>query len=158
NSSGKECVLVPVELLDHLRAQVQPPAALTGAVLLGASYQGEVVERVAHFRATFEAYCFSEEPTLLALPLEGDLEGAQWLDHVRVDTVQLPHPQTGFGLTVRGKGRHTVELQFKKLVEILADEPGAPATGGSERSLTLAAPRLLVSRLSLKVPAPAAYL
>jgi len=153
--SSKESVLVPVELVEQLQTQAQPASWMNGAVLLSARYQGEVVNGAVHFKAAFEAYSLSEEPTLLALPLEGDLEGTQWLDNMQVDPVLLPRPQTGFGLTVRGKGRHTVELQLRVQV---AKADARQGETGDERWLRFAAPRLLPSRLSLKVPAPAAYL
>src|SRR5262249_5609857 len=64
--------LVPPELLTHLQSLARRGAAgLQGAFLLRAKYQGTVGNGVADLEAEFQAHSFTEERTVLTLPLSG---------------------------------------------------------------------------------------
>ena len=146
-------MLAPPELLDQLHTLAQPGAG-PGAVLLSAEYAGKVVDNAAEFDATFQVYCFTDEPTTLTLPLDGvQLTGDVLLDGAPVQATALPGPQVGFTLPMKGRPKageppHKVELHFRTPV----------AATPEERVVQFTAPRLAQSRLTLGVPRGSAYL
>jgi hypothetical protein len=142
----KEMVLAPLELLDQLRVLSQPGSA---AVLVGAVYDGRVVDGAAQFDAVFQAYSLTDEPATLTIPLAGaPLMGDVLLDGAPARPTAAVAPQTGFTLPVKGRGRHKVELHFRAVV----------AVTGEERSLVFSAPRQLQSRLTFLAPKGSAQL
>jgi hypothetical protein len=136
-------VLVPVEVLERLDAAAEIPAA-GGAVLLAGSYDGKIEGSTAEFTAVFSMHCLGEKPAELALPLDGvQLVGDVWLDGARANPVTRPAPQVGYALTVKGRGRHKVELRFR--VPLLR--------GSTGQSVQFTAVPLVQSRLVLHLPA-----
>jgi hypothetical protein len=130
-------------LLERLDALARTGLAKTGPVLLAASYEGKAVGAVAEFGAVFEAYCPADGPAALTLPLEGVYPG----DDVLVDgapalPAALPAPQVGFSVSLRGAGRHKVELHFRVPV---VDEDGG-------RGVRFGAPRATQCRSRLVLP------
>ena len=78
-SPAKPIALAPPDLLDQLHALGRPEGP--GAVLLNAEYNGNVVEGQAEFDAVFQVYCRTDEPTTVAIPLDGvQLTGDVLLD------------------------------------------------------------------------------
>ena len=145
-SPGKPIALAPPDLLDRLHALCRP--AGPGAVLLNAEYDGKVVEGQAEFDAVFNVYCRTDEPTTVAIPLDGvQLTGDVLLDGAAVQATALPPPLVGFTLPVRGRPKageppHKVELHFR--TPVLATP--------EERDVQFSAPRLAQSRLTMRVP------
>src|SRR5262249_11456826 len=136
-------------LLARLRELARPAFdPRSGAVLVSASYEGKLVKGVAEFDAVFQAHSLADGVATLALPLEGvRLEGDVLLDGARAHPQALPARQAGYALKVRGKGRHKVELRFR-----------VPVAGrGEHRQVRFGAPRLVQSRLVLRLPAGASY-
>src|SRR5262249_41652058 len=115
-------------------------------VLVSAVYEGKLEEGAAEFGAVFAAYCLTEGPARLALPLDGvQLVGDVWLDGARAHPVTLPPPQPGYALTVTGRGRHKVELRFR-----------VPLTrSAAGHGLQFIVPPLVQSRLLFHLPAGA---
>lgn len=147
----KQTVLVPVDLLDRLKALARPsPLAIGGpqTVLLDASYEGRIVDggKQSDFAASFSAHCFTEESSTLMLPLSGvQLTGEVLLDGARAAPVAPPPPQSGYSLSIRGQGRHKIELRFR-----------VPVLGTDEdRNVLFTPPPLVRSKLSWRIPAGA---
>jgi len=143
---GKQTVLVPVDLLNRLKALAQPPALAPGGpqtVLLDAVYEGRLVDegKQVEFTAVFSAHSLSEGPSTLIVPLVGvGLVGEVLVDGARV--APLAAPQGGYSLPVRSRGRHKIELRFR-----------APVVGTLEdRNALFTVPPLVRSRLSWRVP------
>ncbi len=149
----KNFVLAPPALLERLLGLTRP-AGSPGAVLLKAEYAGRVVEGGAEFDAAFSAYCFSDDPTILTLPLEGiQLTGDVLLDGAPVQAVALAAPQAGFAIPVKGRSKsgeapHRVELHFRTGVTGTAEE----------RNIQFSVPRLAQSHLLLRLPKGSAYI
>ena len=145
-SPAKPIALAPPDLLDQLHALGRPEGP--GAVLLNAEYNGNVVEGQAEFDAVFQVYCRTDEPTTVAIPLDGvQLTGDVLLDGAPVEATALPSPQAGFTLPVRGRPKageppHKVELHFRTPVIATPEE----------RNVQFTAPRLAQSRLTMRVP------
>ncbi len=145
-SPAKPIALAPPDLLDQLHALGRPGGP--GAVLLNAEYNGKVVEGQAEFDAVFQVYCRTDEPTTVAIPLDGvQLTGDVLLDGAPVQATALPPPLVGFTLPVRGRPKageppHKVELHFRTPVTATPEE----------RSVQFTAPRLAQSRLTMHVP------
>jgi len=148
DAPDRPTVLAPAELLDRLRALARPtPLIAEGAktVLLDAAYEGQLVDggKQAEFSAVFSAHNLSDGSSTLILPLAGiQLTGEVLLDGARVAPLALAAPQTGYSLSVRGRGRHKIEFSFR-----------VPVVGTVEdRNVLFTAPPLLRSRLSWRVP------
>jgi hypothetical protein len=146
DAPGKQTVLVPADLLARLKTLARPaPLAPAGpsAVLLDASYEGQMKEGQAEFTAVFSAHCLSDDSTALTLGLAGvQLFGDVLLDGARAAPLALPVPQIGYSLPVRGRGRHKIELRFR-----------VPVVGTPEdRNVLFTVPPLVRSRLSWRVP------
>ena len=148
----KQNVLAPPDLLDQLHVLTRPGGG-PGAVLLNAEYNGKVAEGQAEFDAAFQVYCFTDESTPLTVPLDGvQLSGDVLLDGAPVQATALPAPLAGFTLPVKGRPKageppHKVELHFR-----------TPVTGTpEERNVQFTAPRLALSRLTMRVPRGSAY-
>ena len=157
-SPGKPIALAPPDLLDRLHALSRPGGP--GAVLLNAEYNGKAADGQAEFDAVFQVYCRTDEPTTVAIPLDGvQVTGDVLLDGAAVQATELPPPLVGFTLPVRGRPKageppHKVELHFRTPL-IAAPE---------ECDVQFTAPRLAQSRLTMRVPrgsadlqAPAKY-
>src|SRR5262249_11168813 len=111
----KASVLVPPEFLERLRPPA--PAEPRGVFVTEAVYDGSVTGDAAAFKATFQVYATTDEPSLLRLPLAGAvLDGDVGLDGARANPVALAGKETGVGLRVKGRGRHKVELHFRAAV------------------------------------------
>jgi hypothetical protein len=143
----KQTVLVPANLLDRLKKLDRPAPLASGGprtVLLDASYEGRLVDggKQAEFAAIFSAYSLSDEASTLSVPLSGvQLVGEILLDGARV--APLAAPQSGYFLSVQGRGRHKIELSFR-----------VPVVGTVEdRNVRFTPPPLLRSRLSWRLPA-----
>jgi hypothetical protein len=141
-----QSVLVPAELLDRLKS-LGKPYTPDGAVLIRATYEGKVEDTAAEFGAVFVAQCLEDGAAVLALPLEGvQLVGDVWVDGARGHPVTSPAPQAGYALTLKGRGRHKVELRFR-----------VPLTRSSaEHGVQFSIPPLLQSRLVFRTPPGAA--
>ncbi len=149
----KTFVLAPPQLIERLHTLSRPEGA-PGAVLLKADYTGRVVEGAAEFDASFQVYCFSDETTPLALPIDGvQLTGNVLLDGAPVQAAALPTPKAGFTIPLKGRSKtgeppHKVELHFR-----------TPITGtAEERNIQFTVPRLALSRLLLRLPKGSAYI
>jgi hypothetical protein len=148
-SDEKQMVLVPADLLERLKAWTKPAPLASGGpwtVLLDASYEGQLTEGQAEFATVFSAFSQREEASTLTLPLaDVQLVGEVLLDGARVAPLALPAPQAGFSLTVRGRGRHKIELRFR-----------VPVAGTVEdRNVLFTVPSLPRSHLAWRVPAGA---
>jgi hypothetical protein len=144
-----EQVLATPELLEQLDALAERGAAgLRGALLLRASYDGQAGNGSARFDLHFHVYCFSDDPTAIALPLAGvNLEEAL-LDGARAFPRTLTQPREGFSLPVEGRGWHVVVLRCSM-----------PVSGsGEDRLLAFTVPELVQSQLSFTAPAGSAFL
>ncbi len=144
--SDKQMVLAPADLLDRLKdlTRMSGSAAVgLRAVLLDASYEGQVVEGQAEFAAVFSAYSTTDAATRLTLPWSDvQLIGDVLLDGARAWPSTLPAPQGGCSLKLQGRGRHKIELRFR-----------APILGTREdRNVMFAVPPLPHSRLSWRLP------
>jgi hypothetical protein len=144
----KPSVLVPTELLDELQALSRSPVSGPDPVLLGASYQGQVVDGMAEFDAEFHLQCLGDEDATVLLPLDGvQLQGEVWLDGAPARPTAAAPPRIGFVLKVGGRGRHKVELRFR-----------VPLTATAEdHEVQFGLPRLLHSRLAFRLPAQATH-
>lgn len=148
----RQGVLVPPELLKQLETAAQRGiAALRGAVLLSANYEGRVQAKTAQFEAKFQIHNFSDK-AVLVLPLGGIKLQEALLDGTVADQkiVALGAPREGYTLPIEGSGSHLVVLRFQvTLPESVNDD---------DRDLHFAIPDLAQSRLSLEVPAGARFL
>jgi hypothetical protein len=145
----KQTVLVPADLLDRFKVLAQPAPLTPGGpqtVLLDASYEGRLVDegKQAEFVAVFSAHSLGDGPSNLIVPLAGvQLVGEVLLDGARV--APLAAPQAGYSFSVRGRGRHKIELHIR-----------VPVVGTKEdRNVMFTAPPLLRSRLVCRLPAGA---
>ncbi|HXG11796.1 MAG TPA: hypothetical protein VNK04_18720 [Gemmataceae bacterium] len=146
----KQTVLAPPELLAQLEAAArQKSSGPRDPVLLSATYQGEVIDSAAEFRAVFQVYCPTDKPAPLLLPLDGiQLQEDISLDGTRAYPIAARPPQAGYVIKVKDRGVHTVQLCFRVPVQAQDDE----------RSVRFTAPGLLQNRLTLDVPPGARYL
>jgi hypothetical protein len=145
---NKLSVLAPPELLDQLQALSHRGAqGLSGAVLLGARYEGRVARGSAEFSAEFQVHCFSESPPILSVPLTGVELLEALLDGAAAYPVAAPAPGNGYAFKVKGRGDHVLRLRFAVRL---------PA-GAEDRELRFGVPELLASRLTLSVPGEAQY-
>jgi hypothetical protein len=156
-SADKDSVLVTPRLLAQLRALARPtPAPNQGAVLVSALYEGKLAGEQAEFTATLYAHVLGDEPARLEVPLDGaQLTGDVLLDGARAFPVALPAPRKGFGLKLKGKGRHKVEMRFQSAVR--AGGGDGPANPGV-RQVGFTAPRLVQGRLVFRPGAGASHL
>ncbi|MGH7169307.1 MAG: hypothetical protein ACRELG_03405, partial [Gemmataceae bacterium] len=151
DAADKPTVLVPADLLDRLRRLARPAPLVPGgpqAVLLDASYEGQLRNKgeEVEFTAVFSAHNLAEDASTLTLPLSGvRLVGEVFLDGARASPQTLPEPKAGYSLTLRGRGRHRIELRFR-----------APVVGTAEdRNVLFTIPPLVRSQFSWRVPAGA---
>lgn len=144
-----QTALVPADFLARLKELARPaPLAVGGpkAVLLDAEYQGRLVDGQAEFVAIFSALCLTEEPTALAIPLDGvRLVGDVRLDGSLVDPLAQRAPRVGYSLRLAGRGRHKIELRFRAAVEGTTES----------RNVRFTTPPLVRSHLSWRIPAGA---
>jgi hypothetical protein len=152
-------VLAPPDLVEQLRGMARPGAG-PAAVPVNAEYTGEVEGGAAEFTASFGVVCFSDEPTTVALPLDGvqlcaprkdPSAGEVLVDGTHVDAAALPGPQAGLAVPVKGRTKpgeaHRVELHFR-----------TPVTGtDEERGVQFTAPRLAQSRMVVRLPKGSAH-
>lgn len=145
----KQTVLAPPALLKQLQALAQRGTPVPRApVLVDADYKGEVVGDTVHFEAVLAVQAFTEEPAPLPVPLAGvQLEEALF-DGARAAPLAAPAGQTGYVMTVKGKGSHVLTLRFRVPVQ----------TSDADRNVQLTVPRVVQCRLGLTVPAGAQYL
>jgi hypothetical protein len=146
---SRQTVLVPPALLRRLEQMARPKfSPAPGAVLVSAQYEGKLVKGLAEFDAVFQVHVLGDGPATLAVPLDGVLlRGDVLLDGARAHPVARPAPLAGIALTVRGAGKHKVELKFRVRA----------SSSGEERVLRFTVPRLVQSRLGLRLPAGARY-
>ncbi len=147
DAPDKQTVLVPADFLDRLKKMVQPAPLAGGgpqSVLLDAAYEGQLVEegKRAEFLAIFSAYSLNDSQSALLIPLSGvQLVGEVLLDGAR--TAPLAAPRGGYTLSVRGRGRHKIEIHFR-----------VPVIGTIEdRNVLFTLPSLVRSRLSWRIAA-----
>jgi hypothetical protein len=142
-------VLVPPGLVRRLRMMARPATVPdNGIVLVTSSCDGKLVDGAAEVEAVFGVHALGDGPATLELPLaDVQLIGDVLLDGARVFPVALAEPRVGYALSVRGAGRHKVELRFR-----------VPAPGGEEgkntsgiRQVRFSLPRLVQSRLVFHV-------
>src|SRR5262249_39785630 len=141
--------LVPPPLLDQLQALAQRDSSnIPAMVLHGAEYEGSVKDGNAEFKARFQIHCFSDRPTVVTVPLGGIELQEALLDGIFAYPVAQAAPQAGFALTVKGQGKHSLEVRFTARV----------VGNGEDRELRFGIPELHQSLLLLRVPAGAHYL
>lgn len=137
-------VLVPLELhkqLEQLVRKHEQPVA--GAMLMNAQYVGKVEGEVAVFEGRFGVYAYTDEPTVIKVPLTGVLLG-----EVRLDGAAA-HPQVAaptdrfFSVQLKGRGSH--QLLFRFSVPIRSNQLG--------QELRFGVPDLPTSQLVLDLPA-----
>ena len=148
-------VLASPVLLDRLRAPA--PAALSGAVLVGADYQAAIAAgaKSARVEAVFQVYCPGPGPAQLTLPLDGILlRPAALLDGALADVTALPPPRAGYAVAVKGPGLHKLQLQFDvrlsadaDRVDLLFQGPRVPSCrAASDLPRGVAFPQVVVKR------------
>jgi hypothetical protein len=153
DDDGNRAALATPDLLkrlDELARQGGPPR---GAVLLSARYDGRVRGEAALFRAEFHAECFDDKATLLIpindVELDEGAEAARLPGHPFAEAEFAPtHPAAaaqGYTVVLRGRGRHVVRLRFRARLATLSDQ----------REVRFAVPKLLQSRVALRLPASA---
>jgi hypothetical protein len=154
NAPDEQTVLVPPDLLEQLqtlsRRGMKPGRK---AVLISANYDGTVAGLTAAIKAEFQIYAAAEEPTPLVLPLGASIQLKEALLDGAPAHLQYPRgtplqPAEGYTLEVKGRGFHTLLLQF-------AVDVGGK---GNDRDLNFAIPELAQSRLTLDFPAGGKYL
>jgi hypothetical protein len=148
-AAGKQQVLAPPTLIDQLQTLARRgPAGLRGAVLLRAEYEGQAEGNTVAFKAQFQAWCFTDDPTTLTVPLSSvQLTEAQ-VDGAPAFPTVVKQPREGYRFRVKGRGLHTIALWFS------VPQPAA----SDERDVRFSIPELARSRLLLRVPATVGYL
>jgi hypothetical protein len=148
NEARRE-VLVRPGLLEQLDAMInQGRMQRLGAVLLKAAYEGRAAGDHAEFQADFQAQCFCDGPVQLALPLAGiDVRDVKLDDRASVQPQVLQEPDKGYLLPIRGRGVHTIRVQF-----------WVTLPSGDQHELHFAIPPLAQSHLTWSVPGPVQYL
>jgi hypothetical protein len=109
-------------------------------VLLGARYEGRVHGDVIQFDGQFSAYCCSDGPVSLAVPLAGVMLRGATLD----GKPAYPRPGAGpdrFAFELTGKGPHSLALQFDVSV-----------AGTTDREARFGIPELAASHVVLHLP------
>jgi hypothetical protein len=136
----RQDVLVTPDLLKRLDNLVlRGPTSLRGAVLVGASYEGQWTGEGALFKAEFVVHSFSDKATL-NIPLTGvELRQGALLDGAPVEPLAAP---AGYTILVKDKGPHTLTLLFSVRVQATPEH----------RDLRFTVPRLHLSRLALQLP------
>ncbi|HLJ98123.1 MAG TPA: hypothetical protein VKU02_33495 [Gemmataceae bacterium] len=148
NAPEKLNALVPPELLTQLESLASRGAAgLRGVLLLSAKYHATVENGVADFEAEFQARSFTDQPTVLSLPLGGVELREVLLDGNEAYPAALPPPQTGYSLKVQGRGVHRVRTRFAVRIGVAEDQ-----------DLRVTIPELAQSQLTLWAPPGAHYL
>ncbi len=140
-------VLAPPELLTRLETMARRGVhGLSGVVLLGGAYEGQVEGGVGEFVAEFRVWCFAEDgPADLLLPLGGVELRETLLDGAPAFPTALALPRIGYSIRVGGRGAHTLRVRFVARVQ----------AGAEENELRFVIPRLARSRLTLHVRPPA---
>ena len=142
---GKQLALISQDLvkkLGELESRGSPP---TGAILLGARYQGKMKDKLAEFTVEYDIHNFSDKAKLL-LPLAGvDLQEGSYLDGIPAFPIASPSPKSGYLVGVEGKGRHRLALSFTVRL--------APA--GDYQELRFSGPRLCTNMLEWIMDGPA---
>lgn len=142
---GRQLALVTQDLLKKLGELERSASTPSGAVLLGARYQGAMKGNLAEFTAQFEIHSFADRAKLL-LPLTGvQLQEGSFLDGVPVFPVAPPSPKSGYVVPVTGKGAHRLVLSFTV----------RPTPSGDYQEVRFAAPTLCTSQLKWTMTGPA---
>jgi hypothetical protein len=117
-------------------------------ILVSAQYSGIAKNSTAEFLADFRVHVLVDAPARVLLPL-GPVE----LNEMLVDGKSAyPEPtagsQTGYWLSVSGKGAHTFRARFTVPI----------ASSGLRRELRFGIPELAIGQISFTAPASAKYL
>ncbi|MFL5340200.1 MAG: hypothetical protein ACJ8F7_08605 [Gemmataceae bacterium] len=134
-----QLVLAPPVLIERLERLARSAAPTSGAVLLGARYDGRVEGQVAQFEVSFSVHCFNDSATTLTVPLGGVQLRDAFLDGMPAFP-RAAGPER-YAVDVKGRGAHSLALHFDVRV----------ATG-VEREVRFSVPELPVSSLSLLGP------
>lgn len=137
-STEPERVLVPPTLLDQLRSLVRRGAPTASAVLVGANYEGRIVDETAEFDAQFVLQSFGEKPASFVLPLSGIQLREALLNG------KPAYPKAAgerYIFEVSGAGRHTLSIRFI-----------VPTSGVVEREVRFAIPELAFGTLAFETP------
>jgi hypothetical protein len=133
-------VLAPVELLDRLALLAEPRLALNDSACLRAAYDGRAADDgTAEFVAHFDVELFADRAAVV-LPLSDVRFREVMLDQA----IAFPAPAGAgrFGVEVRGKGSHHIDVKFATNI-----------TGsGPEREVRFTTPQVPVSRLNFTGP------
>lgn len=124
------------------------------AVLVGAEYagQGKASGSRVQMKATFWIYSAGAKPATVQLPLEGVLlQSPVWLDDALTHLVALTPPEKGYGVRVRGKGLHKLELTFEVVIQSDSESPG-------RRILSWTPPPVAQNKLRLELTEEISYL
>jgi hypothetical protein len=146
SNDEKYTVLAPPDLLDRLQLQARrADIPATGAVIVGADYQGRAVGDAVEFKADFQVYSFGDGPLLLHLPLDGvQLDGETLVDGARAFPGAAKPPLVGYTLRIEKSGApvHRISMSFRTRVNASAEQ----------REAVLTLPSDLGSRLTLDLP------
>lgn len=142
-SASSQTVLAPQELIDRLdRLGAADRSPALRPVLVAARYSGAVQGASGELQADYQAWCYSDEPSALELPLDG-LE----LREVRLDDRPASASVAGGGRTyriaLRGRGAHALRCRFVVPLAGSATDP----------ELRLPVPPVPCTRLALDLPA-----
>ena len=143
DGADRTTAYVTPELVQQLKDLARPPLdAQAEAMLMRGEYRGTVDGTLFDFRAEFDLYSFTAKSRLV-LPLSGvDLLEGCTLDGDPVYPNALGGPQTGYELSISGKGIHRVRLHFTSRLHNQADF----------QELRFDIPKLVQSELRLTVP------
>jgi hypothetical protein len=149
DAPAPQTVLTSPELLDQLDTLAfRGVPTFRLPFLIGARYDGTLAGTTVDFRAEFPIYCLTDEPAVLTLPLGGVQLQEALLDGAAAQPQAARPPAEGYLLAIKGRGAHTLVLRFSASV----------AAAGNDRSIRLAIPELVQSRMTLEAPAGATYL
>jgi hypothetical protein len=131
-------VLAPPELIDQLQALCRR-ATPTGAMLLQARYEGRISEDVVSFEAHYQIHSWTEERTVLQLPLSGIQLRQALLDGAEAWPRSMG--QERLAIEITGSGSHLLTLRF-----------AVPFNGTNEREARFGVPELPVNKLTVSAP------
>jgi hypothetical protein len=144
SEAGKQLALLGQDLHKKLQELEKPRSAPSGAVLIGARYQGKKTGPLAEFTAQFDVYSFVDRAEL-NVPLAGvELREGCLLDGAPALPVASAGPKSGYVMAVRGQGRHRLEIPFTV----------RPAPIGAYQELRFSIPRQFSTLLQWTMAGP----
>jgi hypothetical protein len=125
--------------LSQAQQTAEEPQPPVDAVVSAARYRGRVQGSLARFEATFELTVLTDRYARLSLPLGNASVARALLDG---KPALMSASGTGLELLVRGRGEHTLELEFLSFVQ----------PDGTGTALQLGLPPVAVASLELTLP------